>query len=103
VLAVVVASPTQCHEKTICGALEHGKHVFCEKPVAQDSAGSERCYQLAAERGKSLFCAFNRYGSGAVFLQEMNKSKGLELLSHVFLTQTAHILTINTSTHKCTK
>jgi len=61
----VVASPTQCHEKTVCGALEHGKHVFCEKPVAQDSSGSERCYRLAADRGKTLFCAFNRYGSGA--------------------------------------
>jgi myo-inositol 2-dehydrogenase/D-chiro-inositol 1-dehydrogenase len=60
VLAVVVASPTQCHEKTVCGALEHGKHVFCEKPVAQDSSGSERCYRLAADRGKTLFCAFNR-------------------------------------------
>jgi predicted dehydrogenase len=59
-MAVVVASPTECHEKTVCGALESGKHVFCEKPVAQDSAGSERCYQLAARCGKTLFCAFNR-------------------------------------------
>jgi hypothetical protein len=84
VLAVVVASPTQYHEKTICGALEHGKHVFCEKPVALDSVRSERCYQLAADRGKTLFCAFNRYGSGAGFHQEMNTSKGLELLSRDF-------------------
>jgi hypothetical protein len=84
VLAVVVASPTQCHEKTICGALEHGKHVFCEKPVAQDGAGSERCYRLAADRGKTLFCAFNRYGSGAAFHQEMNTSRSLELMSRDF-------------------
>jgi len=55
-----VASPTVCHEKTIRGALQYGKHVFCEKPVAQDSASSERCYQQAARCGKTLFCAFNR-------------------------------------------
>jgi myo-inositol 2-dehydrogenase/D-chiro-inositol 1-dehydrogenase len=60
VQAVVVASPTACHEETIRGALHSGKHVFCEKPVAQDSASAERCYHLAARCGKTLFCAFNR-------------------------------------------
>ncbi|PNF29151.1 putative oxidoreductase YrbE [Cryptotermes secundus] len=60
VQAVVVASPTVCHEETIRGALLSGKHIFCEKPVAQDSESAERCYQLAARCGKTLFCAFNR-------------------------------------------
>jgi hypothetical protein len=81
VLAVVVASPTQCHENTVCGALEYGKHVFCEKPVAQDSAGSERCYRLAADCGKTLFCAFNRYGSKCSLPSEAATSKGLDLPS----------------------
>ncbi|XP_021930210.1 uncharacterized protein LOC110834895 [Zootermopsis nevadensis] len=60
VAAVVVASPTACHEETILGALQHRKHVFCEKPVAHSSASSENCYRLAAHYGKTLFCAFNR-------------------------------------------
>jgi predicted dehydrogenase len=59
-MAVVVASPTACHEETIRESLLHGKHVFCEKPVAQDMASSARCYQLADKCGKTLFCAFNR-------------------------------------------
>ncbi|KAJ9594222.1 hypothetical protein L9F63_014382, partial [Diploptera punctata] len=60
VQAVIVASPTPSHEETVKGALKHGKHVFCEKPVAQDIASSERCYQQAKNSGKTLFCAFNR-------------------------------------------
>lgn len=60
VTAVVVASPTVCHEDTVRGALQHGKHVFCEKPVAQDEVSSERCFKQAASSGKTLFCAFNR-------------------------------------------
>jgi predicted dehydrogenase len=63
VKAVVVASPTLCHEETIQGALNSGKHVFSEKPVAQNSESAERCYQLAARCGKTLFCAFNRYST----------------------------------------
>jgi predicted dehydrogenase len=59
VAAVVVASPTPCLEETILGSLQHEKHVFCEKPLAQDSASSERCYRLAANCGSTLFCAFN--------------------------------------------
>ncbi|KAJ4432920.1 hypothetical protein ANN_15177 [Periplaneta americana] len=60
VTAVVVASPTVCHEDTVRGALQHGKHVFCEKPVAQDEVSSERCFKQATSSGKTLFCAFNR-------------------------------------------
>ncbi|XP_069699335.1 inositol 2-dehydrogenase-like [Periplaneta americana] len=76
VTAVVVASPTVCHEDTVRGALQHGKHVFCEKPVAQDEVSSERCFKQAASSGKTLFCAFNRRFDPAYSLMKERVRQG---------------------------
>lgn len=58
--AVIVATPTSSHEEFICKSLEGGKAVFTEKPVSEDTSSVDRCYKLAAQLGKPLFCAFNR-------------------------------------------
>ncbi|KOX73393.1 putative oxidoreductase YrbE [Melipona quadrifasciata] len=58
--AVVVASPTFTHEGIVTRALEAKKAVFCEKPIAEDTANSIKCYETARKIGKPLFCAFNR-------------------------------------------
>lgn len=58
--AVVVASPTFTHEEIVRRALEAKKAVFCEKPIAEDTANSIKCYETARKIGKPLFCAFNR-------------------------------------------
>lgn len=58
--AVVVASPTFTHEGIVRRALEAKKAVFCEKPIAEDTANSIKCYETARKIGKPLFCAFNR-------------------------------------------
>ncbi|PNF29102.1 putative oxidoreductase YrbE [Cryptotermes secundus] len=60
VRAVVVATPTNTHEWIVTTALNHGKDVFCEKPVAESISSAEHCYKQAKKAGKLLFCAFQR-------------------------------------------
>ena len=47
VVAVIVATPTYAHEPLIRNALESGKHVFCEKPIATTEDAVVKCYDLA--------------------------------------------------------
>jgi predicted dehydrogenase len=52
--AVVVATPTTTHYALARAALEQGKHVLVEKPIATDAhQGAELC-SLAAARGRVL-------------------------------------------------
>lgn len=48
---VHVCSPNATHAAIALAALEAGKHVICEKPLALSSADAERMTALAAERG----------------------------------------------------
>ena len=57
---MVVASPTYTHEEIVTKALKAKKSVFCEKPIAENPQDTARCYEVAAQNGKPLFCAFNR-------------------------------------------
>ncbi|PSN42099.1 hypothetical protein C0J52_02958 [Blattella germanica] len=50
--AVLVASPTFTHEGIVRGALSHGKAVFCEKPITENNASTERCYQERVREGE---------------------------------------------------
>ncbi len=52
--AVVVATPASTHAAFAARALEHGKHVLVEKPIALDVAGAERLLELAAHGGRTL-------------------------------------------------
>ena len=52
--AVYVASPHEYHVSYTMDALEHGKHVLCEKPMAVKRADAEAIFGLA--RAKDLVC-----------------------------------------------
>lgn len=58
--AVIVCSPTQTHEKYVSEALQAGKHVLCEKPLAKEAEAVRQLVKLAEDRGLTLICAFNR-------------------------------------------
>lgn len=52
--AVYIASPNETHFEYAKTALEHGKHVLCEKPLAFTRAEAEAMYALAKENNLVL-------------------------------------------------
>ncbi len=57
--AVAVTSPDFCHEEHAIAALEAGKHVFCEKPMAITTEGCDHILKAWQESGKRLMIGFN--------------------------------------------
>ena len=69
-------TPTKTHCAIIEAGLNAGKHVFCEKPMAETEEGIRHiimlnllihllailrtCYAKADEVGRYIFCAFQR-------------------------------------------
>ncbi|XP_046572036.1 uncharacterized oxidoreductase YrbE-like [Haliotis rubra] len=60
VTSVVICTPASTHESLIQAALKAGKHVFCEKPIGLSSDSVTSSYRLAAEKGLTLYCGFQR-------------------------------------------
>lgn len=58
--AVLIATPTFTHEQYARAALENGKHVLCEKPLAESLEAVDKLVKLAADRQLKLICAFQR-------------------------------------------
>jgi len=52
---VYLPLPNHLHEAWVVAALEHGKHVICEKPLGLSLASVERMLSAAARNGRLLF------------------------------------------------
>ncbi|MEC1522213.1 Gfo/Idh/MocA family oxidoreductase [Neobacillus niacini] len=62
--AVAILSPDYLHEEHAVAALQAGKHVYCEKPLAITQEGCDRVLDEAQKSGKHLMIGFNmRYMS----------------------------------------
>jgi len=57
--AVAVTSPDFVHEEHAVAALEAGKHVFCEKPLAISTDGCDHILRAWKASGKHLMVGFN--------------------------------------------
>jgi predicted dehydrogenase len=58
--AVVITTRHESHAALAARALEAGKHVFCEKPLALDEDELDRVLTLARESDRVLMVGFNR-------------------------------------------
>jgi choline-phosphate cytidylyltransferase len=73
--AVYIASPHLTHYDYIVQALNHGKHVLCEKPLVLSKAQAEEVYQLAISKELVLMEAVKTaYCPGFVRLISVAKS-----------------------------
>lgn len=55
---VLVCSPNHAHRAPAVAAFEHGKHVFCEKPMATTVADCEAIRDAARAAGRHLIIGF---------------------------------------------
>ncbi|QRM57427.1 Gfo/Idh/MocA family oxidoreductase [Sinorhizobium sp. BG8] len=56
---VSITTPNQFHAEMAIAALEAGKHVWCEKPMATALADAERMQEAAARSGKVAVLGYN--------------------------------------------
>ncbi|UCG53488.1 MAG: Gfo/Idh/MocA family oxidoreductase [Candidatus Latescibacterota bacterium] len=72
IAAIIIATPPQTHFEVATKALEAGKHVFVEKPLATSSRDCELLLGAAKKRGLTLMV-----GHTFVFTAAVNKIKEL--------------------------
>lgn len=60
VVAVLIASPPDTHAELVVAAADAGKHVFCEKPLAQTVADAKRAVAACDRAGVVLQVGYNR-------------------------------------------
>jgi predicted dehydrogenase len=71
--AVVVCLPTYLHAQASIDALNAGKHVLCEKPMACSGKDARAMKEAAERNGRKLMVSHNqRFGSDIQLLQHMN-------------------------------
>ena len=61
-----ICTPNICHAQTARKALMAGKHLYCEKPLADNFADAAQMAQLAATSGKICTAVFNNRHLAAV-------------------------------------
>ncbi|MCM3717790.1 Gfo/Idh/MocA family protein [Fictibacillus phosphorivorans] len=70
--AVHVCTPNSSHAEISIAALEAGKHVMCEKPMAKTTEEARRMIEAAKRTGKKLTIGYNnRFRKDSQYLKEI--------------------------------
>ena len=88
--AVVVSTPAESHCRLVSAALSSGKHVFVEKPLADNSADAELLVRLANENDRILMV-------GHIFLYQAAMSRLIELVNQGNIGEIRYLHGIRTS------
>ncbi|CAM2812844.1 Gfo/Idh/MocA family oxidoreductase [Paenibacillus sediminis] len=69
---VHICTPNNEHADAAVAALEAGKHVMCEKPMAKTSEQAKQMLDAAKRTGKKLSIAYqNRFRSDSLYLKQL--------------------------------
>ncbi len=80
---VSVCSPNGVHADHAIKALEHRKHIVCEKPMALTKADCEKIIFKALQVHKNVFCVMqNRYSPPSQWLKQIIDEK---LMGEIFM------------------
>ena len=76
--AVIIATPNFMHRPIALEAVQHGKHVLCEKPLGLDAQQVRDMYRTAHERGVVHMTAFTyRFAPSMKYLKHLLDSGAL--------------------------
>ena len=82
--AVIISTPPNTHEALAVAALDSGKHVLVEKPMANSLDACRRMIEASRRAGKVLTVGFNqRYFDAVKVLRACVRSGAIGKLSHV--------------------
>lgn len=82
--AVIICTPNSTHTEYAVAALEAGKHVICEKPMALTAADAERMVQAAEQNDRILTIGHqSRFSPAAQHLHELCASGALGTIYYV--------------------
>ncbi len=71
IVAVHVCTPNRSHSFITIDALEAGKHVLCEKPMAKTYAEAKAMYEASVRTGKKLSIGYqSRWRGDSLYLKE---------------------------------
>lgn len=65
---VAITSPNFLHEEMALAAIDAGKHVYCEKPLALDAAGAGQMTEAAEAAGVKTLVGYNYLHNPAIRL-----------------------------------
>lgn len=69
---VDIVTPSDTHYELACAALEAGKHVLCEKPVAYDFRQTRAAAEIARQKGLKTKLGFTfRYSPGVQYARAL--------------------------------
>lgn len=69
---VHVCTPNKSHAEITIDALEAGKHVMCEKPIAKTAADARRMLDASKRTGRKLSIGYqNRYRADSLYLKQL--------------------------------
>ena len=69
---VAIGTPGGAHHKQILAAIEHGCHVFCDKPLTTSAVTSKELYVAARDKGvKTAYAASFRYQPHALLAKKL--------------------------------
>src|SRR5882762_8048439 len=74
---VVVCTPPNLHSAITLAAVEEGKHVLCEKPLARTLGEGEAMVRAAEKMGVVLKCGFNHRHHPAIMAAKRHFENGL--------------------------
>jgi predicted dehydrogenase len=87
--AVIIATPTRTHASLALGALEAGKHVLCEKPLATTVGECDELIDAATRSGSVLFVGHTFLFNPAVRrMHELIESGSLGRLQYAYAART---------------
>jgi len=82
--AVILTTPHSLHAKHTIQALQNGKHVFVEKPMATKYLDAKKMYLAAKKYKKILSVGHNRrYSSVSDFINNLNRHKKIGKILHI--------------------